>query len=117
MNDSTNVSSLRFPWPPPEHTREALGLLIGLLRDVDDDNDIVFWADEGGSWQVGIDWKEIMTFWFKALAATAEPAEFAQAATNAVNGIYGLEREQYLRLARKHASPDQRKALGSQTKP
>lgn len=106
-----------IPMAPPEHTREALGLLIGLLRDVDDENDIVFWADEGGSWQVSIDWKEIMTFWFKALAATAEPAEYAQEATNAVNGIYGLEREQYLRLARKHASPNQRKAMASQTKP
>lgn len=106
-----------LPKLPPEDTREMLGLIIGLLHEVDDDNDIAFWADEGGSWQVGIDWKELVTYWLKALAATAAPTDYARAVTDAINKFYGEERERYFRLARKHATPEQRRALVARSKP
>lgn len=105
-----------IPKLPPEDTCEMLGLIIGLLHEVDDENEIIFWADEGGSWQVGIDWKELITYWLKALAATAMPTDYAQAVTDMVNKFYGEERARYFRLAQKHATPEQRRALTALSK-
>jgi hypothetical protein len=41
----------------PKLTREAMDILFDLLRHIDDGyDDVVFFADEGGSWQVGKKW-------------------------------------------------------------
>ncbi len=41
----------------PAEAREAFELLFGLLRRIDEgEDDIIFFADEAGSWQVGVDW-------------------------------------------------------------
>jgi hypothetical protein len=56
----------------------AFGILAALLRYVDEGNDdVVFFADEGGSWQVVGDWAKIFPAWFKCLAKHADPDEFA----------------------------------------
>ena len=39
---------------------------------------MVFFADEGGSWQVGVDWKSVLPADFRCLAETAGPEEFAR---------------------------------------
>jgi hypothetical protein len=40
----------------PAEVREAMDILFGLLNHMDQGHDdIIFFADEGGSWQVGVD--------------------------------------------------------------
>jgi hypothetical protein len=40
-------------------TREAFDTIAALLRHIDEGHDdVVFFADEGGSWQVEVDWKQ-----------------------------------------------------------
>jgi hypothetical protein len=47
--------------------REAFELLFALLRRLDRDPDsVVFFADEGGSWQVGVDWRPALAAYFRA---------------------------------------------------
>ena len=62
----------------PAEVREAMDVLFGLLNHIDKGNDdVIFFADEGGSWQVGVDWARVLPVWFKVLSATAEPEEYA----------------------------------------
>ena len=39
---------------------------------------MIFFADEGGSWMVGVDWRQVLPAWFRVLSATASPAEIAR---------------------------------------
>jgi hypothetical protein len=49
--------------------RETFELLFALLRSIDEDPDsVVFFADEAGSWQVGVDWREVLPAYFRCLA-------------------------------------------------
>src|SRR5438093_5397812 len=58
----------------PTEVRQAMDILFGLLNHIDKgDDDVIFFADEGGSWQVGVDWAKVLPVWFKVLSATAEP--------------------------------------------
>ncbi|MEW6751818.1 MAG: hypothetical protein AB1505_12700 [Candidatus Latescibacterota bacterium] len=46
---------------PRAPVRQALELLLALLRRIDEDPDrVVFFADEAGSWQVGVNWREVL---------------------------------------------------------
>ena len=46
---------------PRAPVREAFELLFALLRRLDEDPDsVVFFADEAGSWQVGVDWRAVL---------------------------------------------------------
>jgi hypothetical protein len=63
----------------PTEVREAMDILFGLLDHIDKGNDdVIFFADEGGSWQVGVDWAKVLPVWFKVLSVTAEPEEYAE---------------------------------------
>ena len=63
----------------PMEVRQAMDILFGLLDHIDECRvDIVFFADEAGSWQVGVDWDKVLPAWFKVLSATAEPEEYAR---------------------------------------
>ncbi|HTU41044.1 MAG TPA: hypothetical protein VMF10_05010 [Candidatus Aquilonibacter sp.] len=39
---------------------------------------MIFFADEGGSWMVGVEWRRVLPAWFRVLSATASPAEIAR---------------------------------------
>jgi hypothetical protein len=96
---------------PPE-VREAMDILFGLLSYIDEcRDDIIFFADEGGSWQVGVDWARVLPAWFKVLSATAGPEEFASQITTVLSRHYSYGRDKMLAIARRTASPLQRKAL------
>src|ERR1700722_5133781 len=57
---------------PRGPVREAFELLLALLRHVDAcEDDVIFFADEGGSWQVGVDWNSVLPAYFRCLADTA----------------------------------------------
>lgn len=97
---------------PPADIREALGMLMDLLRSVDAANDdIVFWADEGGAYEVGVNWRKVLPVWFQALAATASPEEYAREALTAIEEFEPIDRDRHLKRARTAATPAQRKAL------
>ena len=58
---------------------QVFDILFGLLDRIDNcREDIVFFADEAGSWPVGVQWEKVLPPWFKAMSATASPDEYAQ---------------------------------------
>jgi hypothetical protein len=96
----------------PTEVREAMDILFGLLNHIDEcRDDIIFFADEGGSWQIGVDWARVLPAWFKVLSATAEPEEFAMRITSLLSHHYSYGRDKMLAIARRTATPHQRKAL------
>lgn len=96
----------------PAEVREALDILFGLLNHIDKGHDdVIFFADEGGSWQVGVDWAKVLPVWFEVLSATAEPEEYAQRITALLSCHYRYGRDKMLAIARQTATAHQRKAL------
>ena len=96
----------------PAEVPEAMDILFGLLDRIDKClDDVIFFADEGGSWQVGVDWANVLPVWFKVLSATAEPEEYAQRITALLSCHYSYGRDKMLAIARRTATTDQRKAL------
>ena len=96
----------------PAEVCEAMDILFGLLNHIDEClDDVVFFADEGGSWQVGVNWAKVLPVWFKVLSATAEPDEYAKRIKDLLSRHYSYGREKMLTLARRTATPDQRNAL------
>jgi hypothetical protein len=96
----------------PAEVREAMDILFGLLNHIDKGHDdVIFFADEGGSWQVGVDWPKVLPLWFKVLAATAEPEEYAKRITALLSCHYSYGRDKMLAIARRTATTHQRKAL------
>lgn len=97
---------------PAVKVREALTALMELLKHVDGGHDdVVFWADEGGSWEVGVDWARVLRVWFRCLAATAGPEEYAREVVGAVDRFAGYDRERHLKRALAVGAPEQRTAL------
>jgi len=96
----------------PAEVREAMDILFGLLDHIDEcRDDVIFFADEGGSWQVGVDWTKVLPVWFKVLSATAGPEEYAERITAMLSCHYSYGRDKMLAIARRTATPEQRKAL------
>jgi len=96
----------------PAEVGEAMDILFGLLDHIDEClDDVIFFADEGGSWQVGVDWAKVLPVWFKVLSATAEPAEYAKRIKDMLSRHYSYGRDKMLALACRTATADQRKAL------
>ncbi|MGM0577772.1 MAG: hypothetical protein ACQEXJ_18745 [Myxococcota bacterium] len=95
-----------------EVVREGLRLLIDLMRQIDEcRDDIIFFADEAGSWQVGMDWKKVLPVWFRSLAPGADPYDWAEDVIDALNAFAGPDVDSLLEAAREIASPEQREAL------
>jgi len=95
--------------------RSAMDLLFELLAEIDTGSDeIVFFADEGGSWQVGLDEEKVMPAYFCSLAATATPEEYANNVRKLIEGRGTYNRDKFLKSARKVADPAQRKVLKTQ---
>jgi hypothetical protein len=96
----------------PAEVREAFELLFALLRRVDDgEDDIIFFADEGGSWQVGVDWLKVLPAYFRCLAATAPPEGYARIATAVIDDFVPDEASRYLSRARGAATRGQKAAM------
>lgn len=98
----------------PELVREAFEKLFSLLDELDKGNDeIIFFADEGGSWQVGVDWEDVLPSYFKILALVAEPKEYAECVIKIVKSQVNYDSKEYYNLALKQANSAQKKALKS----
>jgi hypothetical protein len=95
----------------PSETREAFEIIFELLRLIDEGYEIVFFANEGGSWQLGADWIVVLAAWFKCLSKTAEPEEYARLVVDVVDRFEKSDRDKHLATALRVANPTQRKAL------
>ncbi len=96
----------------PEQIRQAFELLFNLLDEVDEcRDDIIFFADEGGAWQVGVEWDEVLPCYFKVLAAVAQPSEYAESVIKIVKSHANYNSDNYFKLALEVAKPPQKKVL------
>jgi len=92
--------------------RMAMDLLFELLEQIDTgSDDILFFADEAGSWQVGVDDEKVLPVYFSTLAAVAEPEEYAARVQKVIAGHGSYNAETFLKAARKAANAAQRSAL------
>jgi hypothetical protein len=98
--------------------REAFRLMFGLLRHIAEHPDqVVFFADEGGLWQFGIDWRRVLPVWFRCIAEAAEPDEYALFVCRAIADFASHDRTYLMGAARRVANTDQKKALRSRPTP
>ena len=82
---------------PRPAVREAFELLFSLLRHIDQcHDDVIFFADEGGSWNVGVHWRTVFPAYFRCLAETATAEEFARTAEQAILDFAGHDRSHWL---------------------
>jgi len=96
----------------PATVCQAFEIIFSLLSKIDEcTDDILYFADEGGSWQVGVDWENLLPAWFTVLSATAGPSEYAQRITTLLKRHYEHGRVKMLAVARRIATPAQRQAL------
>jgi hypothetical protein len=94
--------------------REAFELLFSLLRYIDEcHDDVLFFADEGGSWQVGVDWRSALPAYFRCLAETASPEEFVREVERAITDFASIHRTYLLEEARLVAGVEEKKASQS----
>ncbi len=97
---------------PKKPVREAFDLLFALLRRLDSEpDDVVFFADEGGSWQVGVDWRSTLPAYFQCLAEEVIPEEFAREVDRVIEDFSEYDRAKHLAAARRVASAEQKAAL------
>lgn len=96
----------------PSLVREAFEKLFTLLDELNKGDDyIIFFADEAGSWQVGVDWDDVLPSYFKILALVTEPDEYAEYVIKIVKSQVDYNSQNYYNLALKPANPAQKKAL------
>ena len=92
--------------------RKGMSLLFELLWRIDDGSDeFIFFADEAGTWQVGVDWDDVLPVWFKCLSKTAAPDQFALKVVDIIKKFVEFDRKKFLAIAHKKATKKQRKAL------
>lgn len=92
--------------------REGFELMFDLLRQIDlSERDIVFFADEAGAWQIGVQWNEVLPAWFRCVAAEEDPETFASVLTSAIEEFAGIDRCPLLIAAAAVASSEQAAAL------
>lgn len=78
---------------------------------INDGEEILFFADDGGSWQFGEDWGKILPAWFRVVAATASPEVFAERVMSIIKARGEYRGAKVLAMAWKVANPDQCRAL------
>jgi hypothetical protein len=98
----------------PDETLKAIDTVAGLLRHIDKGlDDVIFFADEGGSWQVGVDWNKLLPVWFKCLSSMSEPAVYVSRVTAIINEFCAYDRDKHLAIARRVATPAQKRAFSN----
>lgn len=98
--------------PDKAATAEGFEIVFDLLRTIDEAPDeVIFLADEHGSWQVGVEWPRVFPAWFTCLAAVASPEAYAASVVTTVEEFEHYEWERRIEQAQRAAGPDQRVAL------
>jgi hypothetical protein len=97
---------------PRAPLRQAFDLLFALLRRIDESpDDVVFFADEAGSWQVDVDWRAALRAYFRCLADGTPAEDFAREVDHAIKDFADHERPRHLSAARRAANAEQKAAL------
>jgi hypothetical protein len=82
------------------------------MREIDQcRDDIVFFADEAGSWQVGVVWDRVLPAWFRSMSPATEAYEWAETVVDALNDFAGYQMDEILEAAREAGTTEQRDAL------
>lgn len=96
---------------PRATVRTAFELLLAVLRRIDEDSDsVIFFADEGGVWQVGVDWRPTLAAYFQCLAESSSGEEFARAVDLAIS-VASSDRPKHMAAARRVANAEQKAVL------
>lgn len=94
--------------------RGSMELIFDLLRQIDEcRDDIIFFADEGGSWQVGVDWGVVLQAWFRSVSATTSAEEYATAVRGVIGEFASYDAGRLIQAARQAGTHAQRAALGT----
>jgi len=102
----------------PAEACQSFEIMFGLLRFLNSDPDrIVFFADEGGAWQVDVAWADVLKAWFHCLAATATPGDYARKVVDVIDEFDRHNRARHLATARRAATQPQRAALRALDQP
>lgn len=102
---------------PPALAREAFELLLAPLRRIDEGmDDVLFFAEEAGSWQVPVSWGHVLPAYFAVLAGTATPADFATSVDRVIEEFAPHSREKWFAVARRCATRDQGNAFDATPK-
>ncbi len=97
-------------------TCDAFEALFALLQQLNCDPDaIIFFADEGGAYEVGVDWRKVLSAWFSCLASLVSPDEYAHRVVEMVGRFVEYDRDHCLAQAACHGSAAQRDALAART--
>lgn len=82
---------------PQQTVRESFEILFGLLRYIDEgQDDVIFFADEGGSWNIGVDWRTALPAYFRCLAEATTAEEFARTVDQVIADFAEHDRDRYL---------------------
>lgn len=96
---------------PLRPVREAFELLFDLLRRIDRSDDVIFLADERGSFQVGLDSATALPAYFRCLAEDTSPDDFAREVRRVIADFADYERPRHMAAARRVASAAHQAAL------
>ena len=99
-----------------QEVRNCFELLFVLLRNIDEGNDdVVFFADDSSSRDVGVNWRLVLPAYFKCLAETeaASPEEFARAVGQVIADFAEHDRARYMDATYTAANDAQRIAMTS----
>jgi hypothetical protein len=100
----------------PSGVCESFEFLFGLLSHIDEGNDdVLFFADDGSSLDVGVNWRAALPAYFRCLAETSSPEEFARTVDEAIADFVDYDRPRYTDAARDVANDAQRIALDALT--
>jgi hypothetical protein len=93
-------------------TLDTFDMLFELLKYIEDgSSEIIFYADEGGVWQMGVEWNKVFPAYLKCLAAHTDPVDYAHRSTSLIEDYGGWQIEKFFEIAKGCASPEQKNAL------
>lgn len=96
----------------PSEVCESFEFLFGLLRRIDEGHDdVLFFADEGSSSDVGVNWRTTLPAYFNCLAKMSSPKDFARTVDEAIADFVAYDRPWYREVASNVANNAQRIAL------
>ncbi len=60
---------------------------------------------------MGVDWDKVLPVWFLCLSVAENPEEYAGQVLGIIEDFVNYDKKKYLALARKKATPEQKKSL------
>jgi hypothetical protein len=101
---------------PTQKVAEAFDSIFELLRQINrGDDTIVFFADEGGAWQVGVEWKSVVPAWSQCLATFETPEACATRTLKLIGEFAAYERDKLMKSATKVLPDEHARALTQAT--